>query len=378
MFDEHEQNVLPEIDENHDRVIIHIDIDCFYAQVETLLNPSLKGKPVGVQQKFLVVTSNYEARKRCVQKCSSVKSAKELCPDLILVNGEDLKNYRKYSEDIYNLLQTFSPLVEKLGLDENYIDVTERVNSLVSSEEHEVVGNVYGEIKKESCNCGCYNRLVVGSVLAQEIRSKLQEDLGISSCAGISYNKLLAKVGGSVHKPNQQTTVFPCSALQLINSLDSPRRIPGIGSSMFKKLETLGIKTVSDLQTVDMNSLSKLLGANMARQVQRLSFGLDDAPVKTTAKPKSIGAEDGFPRVTTLTEITAKIRQLLTRVWDLVQRDGRLPNAVKLTVRKSWKSHAEGKSIRESRQTTLDPSTFSGTFAGTQTSNIHFLTETTF
>jgi DNA polymerase iota len=119
-----------EIDD-HARTIVHIDIDCFYAQVEMKKNPDLRAVALGIQQKNIVVTSNYKAREFGVKKCMLISEAKKLCPDLVLANGEDLHDYRQVSYKVTNLLHKYSPLVERLGLDENYIDVTTLVNERV-------------------------------------------------------------------------------------------------------------------------------------------------------------------------------------------------------------------------------------------------------
>ena len=334
----------------HERVIIHVDIDCFYAQVETILNPSLRGKPLGIQQKSIVVTCNYEARAKGVKKLMLIKDAKQVCPELVLVNGEDLKKYREASDNIYRVLRSFCPLVEKLCLDENFIDATEKINSSLITEET-LAGHTFQPVDKENCSCGCKQRLILGSRLAQEMRDRLHQELGITSCAGVAHNKLLAKLAGALNKPNQQTTVFPSSGLTLIESLSSPRNFPGIGSSTFKKLEELDIHTVSQLQTADIRRLDRVFGEKAARHIQQLSLGIDESRVKITDRPKSIGAEDGFPAVRTSAEVRDKMKLLLARVWDLVEKDGRYPSQMKLTVRKVVQGQP---GIRESRQTSLD------------------------
>lgn len=114
----------------HSRTIIHVDMDCFYAQVEMIRRPELRHVPLGIQQKHIVVTCNYIARERGVKKLVFVNDAKKKCPDLVLVNGEDLSVYREFSARVHSLLtQKFTPLVERLGMDENFLDVTELVSS---------------------------------------------------------------------------------------------------------------------------------------------------------------------------------------------------------------------------------------------------------
>lgn len=146
-------------DEQHTNVIIHIDIDCFYAQVEEIRDPTLRDKPVGIQQKNIVVTCNYVARTYGVKKLMLLTDALRLCPDLVLVKGEDLTPYRQMSNKIHAVLLTFTHLVEKLGLDENFLDVTSIVNARMSSE----IGldnmlldcYIYPEYETlSSCECG--------------------------------------------------------------------------------------------------------------------------------------------------------------------------------------------------------------------------------
>jgi len=130
----------------HGRTIIHVDIDCFYAQVEMIRHPELRHVPLGIQQKHIVVTCNYVARERGVKKLVFVSDAKKKCPDLVLVNGEDLTVYREFSGKVHGLLtRKFTPLVERLGMDENFLDVTELVSSrLVSSpEDRDYSGYLY-------------------------------------------------------------------------------------------------------------------------------------------------------------------------------------------------------------------------------------------
>uniref|UniRef100_A0A2K6TDK9 DNA polymerase iota n=1 Tax=Saimiri boliviensis boliviensis TaxID=39432 RepID=A0A2K6TDK9_SAIBB len=170
------------------RVIVHVDLDCFYAQVEMISNPELKDKPLGVQQKYLVVTCNYEARKLGVKKLMNVRAAKEKCPQLVLVNGEDLTRYREMSYKVTELLEEFSPVVERLGFDENFVDLTEmvekRLRQLQSDELSAVT--VSGHVYNNQCigykTTKCLEVLGISSVHdLQTFSSKiLEKELGIS------------------------------------------------------------------------------------------------------------------------------------------------------------------------------------------------------
>lgn len=341
---------------DHSRTIIHIDLDCFYAQVELLKNPELKTLPFGVQQQNFVVTSNYIAREYGVKKCMSISEAKKLCPNLILVRGEDLHDYRQVSYKVTNLLQKYSQLVERLGMDENFIDVSKLVSErLQAGTDINIVGNVFGDISN-LCDCGCRDRLEIGTVIAQEMRDQIKTEMNLTCCAGIAHNKLLAKLVGSRHKPDDQTVIFPNSAVELILSLKSLSEIPSIGHSLNKHLSNINIRTISDLQESDLLQLKKLLGPEKAKTVYDLSFGIDPSPVKCSGKPQSIGIEDTCKSISAEKEVREKLKQLLNRLLILVAEDGRVPKTVKLTVRKFDKNNKV--STRETRQCNISTSLF--------------------
>ncbi|XP_971585.2 DNA polymerase iota [Tribolium castaneum] len=342
---------------DHSRTIIHIDLDCFYAQVEMNKNPSLRTVPLGIQQKNIVVTSNYTAREFGIKKCMLIPEAKKLCPSLVLVNGEDLHDYRQTSYKVTNLLQKYTPLVERLGLDENYLDVTTLINEKLNQKSDlKLVGNVFGDTS-DKCECGCTERLIIATTVAQEIRDVIKSELNLTSCAGIAHNKLLAKIAGARHKPNQQTVVFPNSALELILSLNAPNDIPGIGRALFEQLKCIGVETIEELQNVDLKRLETVLGQDKAKLVHELSLGIDKSGVKPTGKPQSIGLEDSCRSISVETEVKIKLEQLLNRLLLLVEEDGRVPKTIKLTVRKFNKDNKM--SHRETRQCNVNPSIFS-------------------
>lgn len=344
------------IPEDHSRTIIHIDMDCFYAQVEMVKNPSLASVPLGIQQKNIVVTSNYLARECGIKKCMLVDDAKKACPDLVLVNGEDLRDYRQISYRVTDYLQKFTPLVERLGLDENYVDVTEIVAKRLSFAVGDVgtIGHVFS-VAGESCECGCEVRLKIGTHIAQEIRNSIKNEFKLTTCAGIAHNKLLAKIVGSTHKPNQQTVLFPYSALELL--LSQPlQKIPGIGNATLETLKEINVTSTESLQNCDLQLLTKTLGVTKAKQLHELAYGLDASPVKPSGKPQSIGLEDACKTITIETEIREKLLQLLKRLTVLIREDGRVPKTLKLTVRKFDKTTKT--SHRETKQCGVSPSLF--------------------
>lgn len=350
-----------EYKDEHARTIIHIDIDCFYAQVEILKRPELKNVPLGIQQKNIVVTSNYIAREFGIRKCMLLTEAMQLCPNLVLVNGEDLNDYRTMSYKVTTLLQKYSEIVERLGLDENFVDVTKLVEQKLKNTDRSAgdpnqdVTNIVGS-NDSYCQCGCEIRLKIGSLIADEMRRLIHNQLGLTSCAGIAHNKLLAKIVCSTHKPNQQSMLFPDSALELMLSLNNVESIPGIGRATSDILKSLGVRTVQDLQNAELSELHRLFEIDKAKFLQNLSFGIDNSPVKKSGKPLSLGLEDSCKLICAENEVKEKLGDLLKRLLLLVEADGRLPKTIKLTIRKFDK--LTNTSRRETKQTNINPQFF--------------------
>ncbi|XP_012542654.1 DNA polymerase iota [Monomorium pharaonis] len=360
----------------HPKTIIHLDVDCFYAQVEMINHPELEGKPLGVQQKNIVVTSNYLARDYGIKKCMSVQEALRLCPELSLVNGEDLTSYRHYSTKISEILHQFTPLVERLGFDDNFLDVTSIVEKQLKSENDELdmsnvefedlkeVTKIFGP-SEEECPCGCHTRLMIGSKIAAEIRSRIYEELHLTCSAGIAHNKLLAKLAGSLNKPNQQTLIFPCSGPMLLSTIDSVSKIPGVGQKTMEFLLSNNIRTVHDLRRIPLENLELKIGVDLARRLKDNAEGIDETAVKPSGKKQSIGLEDGFKSVSLVAEVESRLGALLRRLTELAMEDGRIPIALRITVRKhDLNKPTSGK--RETRQCQLPkhllPSTKNGVY----------------
>lgn len=266
------------------RIIIHFDYDCFYASVihKDLKVP--KSLPLAVQQKQIIVTCNYEARRRGLYKLQLVQEAKKTCPDMILVLGEDLTRFRNASKDNYNFLRgySWSNKVERLGFDEVFMDVTDLVdynstllnhNDLTTSFFHldhsdPTVGfpfdasSVFGHTfppastalaskfvdTESSCSSDSVNlllRLRLGSHLARYLRHQLEEQQGYTCTVGIGTNKLNSKLVGNLNKPNGQTTLVPpynpdprdgrSNVIDFIDDFDIGK-IPGIGFKVAQRI----------------------------------------------------------------------------------------------------------------------------------------------
>ncbi|KAL8738645.1 MAG: hypothetical protein Q9181_000591 [Wetmoreana brouardii] len=260
------------------------DYDCFYAAVFEKEDPKLRSLPLAVQQKQIIVTCNYEARRHGLYKLQRVTEARKRCPEAIIVLGEDLTRFRNASKENYNFLRRFawSGKVERLGFDEVFVDVTDMVdynigminhNSLQSSffqlsrhdptvgfdfDCNKVSGHTFptisasspvphrywGGLSLSSGQSSLFLRLVLGSHLAQHLRLHLEEHQGYSATVGISTSKLISKLVGNVNKPRGQTTLLPpyysidTDESNVTRFLDyhDIGKIPGIGFKTAQKI----------------------------------------------------------------------------------------------------------------------------------------------
>ncbi|XP_036955092.1 DNA polymerase iota isoform X2 [Acanthopagrus latus] len=302
------------------RVILHFDLDCFYAQVEMLRNPALREVPLGIQQKYIIVTCNYVARELGVTKLMSVASAKEKCPQLVLVKGEDLTHYREMSYKVTELLMSYCPLVERLGFDENFMDVTKMVEARLEetqvSNNFSFKGHVYNHFSAD-VEASDHPSLALGSHIAAELREAIHSKLGLTGCAGIATNKLLAKLVSGSYKPNQQTTLLPENVSDIMGCLGSLRKVPGVGHQTAKRLQALGLASVKDLQLFPLNDLVREFGGPTAQRLRNLALGVDDTPVTPTGAPQSLSDEDSFKKISSTKDVLDKIQELLS---SLVER----------------------------------------------------------
>lgn len=343
----------------HSNVILHLDIDYFYAQVEEVLNPELKNKPAGIKQGLNIVTCNYLAREKGVGKWKPLKECLEKCPELVVVNGEDLTNYKVYSKRISELLHKMFGTTERMGLDEHYIDVTKEVERQLKEQpdEHHFIGPLFPDEESfDMCYCGCKERLMIGSEIADRVRKRLFEDLKLTCSVGIAHNKLLAKLVGQMNKPNNHTTLAPASTKNFMANLKNLRSITGIGEKTAAKIQELGILTIADLQNCDIQKLQKKFGIDMATRLKEMSLGIDSSDIRITGKPKTVGLEDSFRPISIRSDAAQKFQALLARLMIQIQDDGRTPQSIKVTVRKY--DPVKKNSIRETKQCALAASLF--------------------
>ncbi len=247
------------------RKIIHVDMDAFYASVEQMDNPELKGKPLAVgggEKRGVVSAASYEARKYGVRSAMSGFLAKRNCPDLIFVRPR-FARYKEISQQVRKIFFEYTDLVEPLSLDEAYLDVT--VN------------------KKGNPSA---------TLLATEIRQRILDEVGISASAGISINKFIAKVASDYNKPNGQKTVNPEEVLSFLEDLEI-RKFYGVGKVTAEKMYKLGIFTGKDLKAKTQTFLDNHFGKSGSFYYQVVR-GIHLSEVKPNRIPKSVGAERTF------------------------------------------------------------------------------------
>lgn len=240
-------------------------MDAFYASVEQLDNPELRGKPIAVggsSKRGVVSAASYEARKYGVRSAMSGMQARRNCPDLIFVKPR-YDRYSEISKKVRAIFHEYTDLVEPLSLDEAYLDVTENKKGLPSA-----------------------------TLIAKDIRDRIYNDLGLTASAGISINKFIAKVASDYNKPNGQKTVNPEDVIQFLEDLDI-RKFYGVGKVTAEKMYQLGIFTGKDLKSKSIEYLDEKFGKS-GRYYYYVVRGIHNSEVKPHRTRKSLAAERTF------------------------------------------------------------------------------------
>ena len=247
------------------RKIIHVDMDAFYASVEQMDNPALRGKPIAVggsENRGVVSAASYEARKFGVRSAISGVLAKKYCPEIIFVRPR-FDRYKEISSKIHKIFHEYTDMVEPLSLDEAYLDVTQNKKGNPSA-----------------------------SLLAQEIRMRIFNEVGITASAGISVNKFVAKIASDYNKPNGQKTVNPDEVIPFLEELPI-RKFYGVGKVTTEKMYQLGIFTGADLKTKSIEFLEKHFGKS-GKFYFHVVRGIHNSEVKPSRNTKSVASEHTF------------------------------------------------------------------------------------
>jgi DNA polymerase-4 len=273
------------------RKILHVDMDAFYASVEQRDDPALKGKPVAVGggHRGVVAAASYEARKFGIRSAMPSVTAKRRCPDIVFVKPR-FDVYRAVSQQIRGIFADYSDLIEPLSLDEAYLDVTE-------------------------------DRLCLGSAraIAEDIRRRIREEVGLTASAGVSYCKFIAKLASDYRKPDGLTVVTPERGPEFVASLPVAR-FHGIGPVTARKMEKLGISTGLDLRDWSLAALETQFGSS-GSWYYRICRGIDEREVKPDRPYKSVSAERTFDEdLIDPVRLAAELERIAGYAWERVQR----------------------------------------------------------
>ena len=240
-------------------------MDAFYASVEQMDNPALRGKPVAVggsESRGVVAAASYEARKFGVRSAISGVLAKKYCPEIIFVKPR-FDRYKEISSKIQKIFHEYTDLVEPLSLDEAYLDVTQNKKGNPSA-----------------------------SLLAEEIRARIFDEVGLTASAGISINKFVAKIASDYNKPNGQKTVNPDEVIAFLEELPI-RKFYGVGKVTTEKMYQLGVFTGVDLKSKSLDFLEKHFGKSGSFYFNVVR-GVHNSEVRSDRITKSVAAEHTF------------------------------------------------------------------------------------
>ena len=260
------------------RTIIHIDMDAFFAAIEVLDEPSLKGKPViigGTTNRGVVSTASYEARRFGVHSAMPIFKAKEKCPQGIFLPVK-MERYKEVSKRIMEILSDFTPLVEQVSIDEAYLDIAGTESLLGSPEE-----------------------------IARYIKARIGKETGLACSIGIAPNKFLAKVASDMHKPDGLTIILANEVTTFLSTLPV-EKIPGVGKRTVESLRHYGIKRVGDLKRFSKEQLLKDFG-KFGLRLFELARGEDNSPVAPYREVKSVSSEETLPSDTDDLHILKKL-----------------------------------------------------------------------
>lgn len=272
------------------RKIIHCDCDCFYAAIEMRDDPALRGRPVAVggrpESRGVVATCNYEARRSGIHSAMAMAQAVKRCPDLVVIPPA-MEKYRDASRQILAIYRDYTPLVEPLSLDEAYLDVS----------------------GSDRCRGSA-------TLMADEIRARIRDAVGITASAGVAPNKFLAKIASDWRKPDGLFVLRPEGVDAFVQDLPVGKLF-GVGKATEARLNRLGVHTCGDLQSWDIAALGRHFG-KFGQRLHDLCRGRDERPVCPTRERKSVSVEETYAQ--DLPDLAACLRALAELLPRLVER----------------------------------------------------------
>lgn len=289
------------------RIIMHLDMDAFFVNVELLENPALRGEPIIVAPlgpRSVVCSASYEARAHGVRSGMPLSRARNLSPNatVLPLRGD----YRYYSRAVMAILNNLSPYVEQVSVDEAFVDLT-----------------------------GAYLHGQDPVALAQSARDRIAQELSLPSSAGVAPNKLLAKMASTGSKPNGLWVIPP----ERVQEFLDPRKVSdlwGVGAKSTEQLSRYGIHTIAQMRSMSLDWLKERFGTAQGEHLWAMARGIDERPVITEREEKSMGGEHTFETDTTdAREVSAAIRELSLKLGKRLRTAGKLAGGLSLKIRYS-------------------------------------------
>lgn len=289
------------------RVIMHLDMDAFFVNVELLENPALRGEPIIVAPlgpRSVVCSASYEARAHGVHSGMPLSCALSEVPHATVLPLR--ADYRYYSRAVMGILRDLSPLVEQVSVDEAFVDLT-----------------------------GAYLHGQDPVALAQRARDRIAQELSLPSSAGVAPNKLLAKMASTGSKPNGLWVIPP----ERVQEFLDPRKVSdlwGVGAKSTEQLSRYGIHTIAQMKSMSLDWLKERFGTAQGEHLWAMARGIDERPVITEREEKSMGGEHTFEADTTdAQKISAAIRELSLKLGKRLRASGKLAGGLSLKIRYS-------------------------------------------
>lgn len=289
-----------------ERHIVHCDLDTFFVSVERLLNNDLMGKPIlvgGFSDRAVVASCSYEARQFGVHSAMPMRLARQLCPQAIVVRG-DHDQYSKFSRMVTEIIEAYTPLVEKASIDEHYLDLTGMDKYF-----------------------GCWK-------WTQELRQRIIKETHLPISFGLSVNKTVSKIATGEAKPCNERKVDHGTEKYFLGPL-SIRKIPMVGEKTYMKLRNMGISRIQTLQEMEADTLQRVLGENGV-SIWRKANGIDNAPVVPFHEQKSMSKENTFDKDTIdMLELNRVIAQMIDELSFDLRKERKLTGCITLKIRYS-------------------------------------------
>ncbi len=308
------------------RRILHIDMDAFFSSVEQKRHPELVGKPVVVggegdpTKRGVVSTASYEARKFGIHSAMPLRTAYKLCPEAIFL-PVDYEEYSRVSKKVKAILEEFSPIVEDVGIDEAFLDISSTDRTLEE--------------------------------IAKGIKKRIKDETSLTCSIGIAPNKLLAKIASDMQKPDGLTILTEADIESRIWPL-SVRKLWGVGPKTEASLKEMGIQTIGDLASLPLEKLTEEFGQSYGNYLYEASRGIDESPLVIHWEPKSISRETTFQRDVDDWQVIARtLAELTKEVVTSMKEEGYQGRTVTLKLRfNNFRTYTRAKTLNESTDST--------------------------